>query len=180
MHQERNDGINDANAENQVNNEIVRQRVQPAQPAQATQQDTLRRSQRSNFGVPPARLINEIDFVQHFVANTEQRYVEPKTFAEAIASDQKQQWIEAMNDEMKSLKKNGTWTLCELPSDRKAIGCKWVYKLKTNADGSACRFKARLVAQGFSQKYGTDYDQVSAPVVRQTTFRILLSVAGRQ
>src|ERR1700712_2865298 len=81
---------------------------------------------------------------------------------------------------MQSMRQNGSWELADLPDDRKAIGCKWVYKIKTNVDGSIQRFKARLVAQGFSQKYGMDYDEVFAPVVRQTTIRTLLSVAARR
>lgn len=90
----------------------------------------------------------------------------------------KDKWIYAMKDEIKSLKENGTWELCELPADRKAIGCKWLFKIKTDENGNIDRYKARLVAQGFSQKFGTDYDQVFAPVVKQTTFRLLLSIAS--
>lgn len=60
------------------------------------------------------------------------------------------------------------------------IGCKWVFKIKTNIEGAVNKYKARLVAQGFSQKYGVDYDEVIAPVVRSSTFRTLLSIAGKQ
>lgn len=67
----------------------------------------------------------------------------------------------------------------ELPSDRKAIGCRWVFKRKIGADASNC-FKARLVAQGFAQKCGQDYDQLFAPVVRHTTLRILLAIAAKR
>lgn len=126
-----------------------------------------RRSTRKNKGVPPVRLKDYICAV-----------VEPKTLAQALSSDQKSKWIAAMDDEMKSLAKNETWNLCELPPERTAIGSKWVYKAKTDASGKICRYKARLVAQGFSQKYGIDYDQVFAPVVKQTTFRILMSMAS--
>lgn len=126
-----------------------------------------RRSKRSNKGVPPVRLADYVCAI-----------VEPKTLSQALSSDQKDKWVAAMDEEMKSLATNGTWDLCELPSGRTAIGSKWVYKAKTDALGEICRYKARLVAQGFSQKYGIDYDQVFAPVVKQTTFRILLSLAS--
>lgn len=126
-------------------------------------------SQRRNKGMPPRRLIDEINMV--YLVH------EPKGLSEALSSEHKAQWIHAMKDEMDSLRKNETWELCDLPKDRKAIGCKWIYKVKI--DGID-RYKARLVAQGFSQKYGMDYDQVFAPVARQTTFRALLSIASKE
>lgn len=106
--------------------------------------------------------------------------MEPKTLSEAVNGEFKSQWKQAIDDEMKSLKLNGTWELCELPMDRKAIGCKWTFKAKTDASGNVVRFKARLVAQGFLQKFGTDYDQVFAPVAKQTTFRTLLAIAAKE
>lgn len=72
-----------------------------------------------------------------------------------------------MDSKMDLLEKNCTWELCKLLADRKPVGCKWVFKLKTNADKSIAYYKARLVAQGFFEKYGTDYYQVFAPVVKQ-------------
>ena len=63
-----------------------------------------------------------------------------------------------MQEELKSISDNETWELMDLPEGRKAIGSKWVYKVKYNQDGSVARYKARLVAQGFDQKFGTDYD----------------------
>ena len=71
-----------------------------------------------------------------------------------------------METEMRSLKDNNVWELMELPAERKAVGSKWVYKVKTGADGSVEHYKARLVAQGFTQKYGTDYDETFCPVAR--------------
>lgn len=105
---------------------------------------------------------------------------EPKSLQQALSSAHKNQWLDAMQDELKSLKSNKTWEIVDLPPDRKAFGSKWVYKIKYSADGQINRYKARLVAQGFSQKYGIDYDEVFAPVVTQTTFRILLAVATKR
>ena len=85
-----------------------------------------------------------------------------------------------MNDEIESLKKNETWFLCELPEGRKPVGCKWLYKVKTDEKGNVERYKARLVAKGYSQKFGEDYDRVFAPVVKQITLRILQSIASKR
>ena len=70
--------------------------------------------------------------------------------------------------------------MTELPEGKTAIGCKWVYKAKTDEHGVVTRYKARLVAQGYSQKYGEDYDEVFAPVAKSTTLRALLTIAGRK
>lgn len=136
------------------------------------QTPTIRVSNRENKGKDPKRLIDEMWSIQELK--------EPKTYQQALESEEKVQWLAAMQDEMESLKKNQTWELVELPEDKSALGSKWVYKIKRSSDGDVSRFKARLVAQGFSQKYGIDYDEVFAPVVSHTTFRILLSIAGKK
>ena len=101
---------------------------------------------------------------------------EPQTYEQAIQSKQKDQWKEAMNEEYKSLTSKRTWTLSKLPPKRKAIKSKWVYKVKTNSDGTIERYKARLVAQGFSQRHGIDYDDTFSPVATMATIRILISL----
>ena len=78
---------------------------------------------------------------------------------------------------MKSFNDNEVWELIELPEGRKAVGSKWVYKVKIDANGSIERYKARLVAQGFLQKYGTDYDETFCPVVRLESFRTIVALA---
>lgn len=104
---------------------------------------------------------------------------EPSTYNEAIQCDESPHWIEAMIEEYRSLIKNDTWQLVPLPPNRKAITCKWLYKKKINST-SEPKFKARLVARGYSQKFGEDYDEVFAPVVRQSTLRTLLSKAANK
>ena len=130
-----------------------------------------RRSLRSNKGVPPKWLIEEA-----LIAKEEEK--EPRSIQEALNCEDNFEWKKAMADELKSHATNGIWDLVNLPAGRKPVGCKWVYKRKRNAAGNILKYKARLVAQGFSQKYGEDYDEVFAPVTKQTTLRNLLAIAS--
>ncbi len=111
-------------------------------------------------------------------ANLVQEKLEPRKFKEAIESSMNKEWRNAMDEEISSLMENKTWNLVKLPGGKKPIGCKWIYKTKCDEHGNVVRYKARLVAQGFSQKFGVDYDEVFAPVVRQITFRTVLAVAS--
>lgn len=104
----------------------------------------------------------------------------PDTYEEAISSPDATKWIQSMDEEYNSFMNTGTWTLVDKPMDKNIIGCKWVYKIKTDAQGHIMRYKVRLVAQGYAQEYMVDYEEVFAPVVRQTTFLTLLAVAGKQ
>lgn len=100
----------------------------------------------------------------------------PVTFQEAVKS---KKWREAMKREIESIEKNGTWKLCTLPKDVKAIGVKWVFKTKLNESGKVERYKARLVAKGYVQQYGVDYTEVFAPVARLDTIRLILAIAAQ-
>ena len=102
---------------------------------------------------------------------------EPQTVEEAMGSAEKEWWKAAMQKEMESIYSNDVWDLVELPNNRRPVGCKWVFKRKTKANGSIERYKARLVARGFSQKQGLDYDETFSPVIRFESFRSLVAVA---
>ena len=133
-------------------------------------ENSLRRSSRTTKGKRPDKLTLQ--------AISTNEVLEPKTYNEAIKSSQKVQWIEAMKEEIKMLKKTGTWNLVIPPENVNIVSCKWTYKIKRDENDNIKQYKARLVARGFSQKYGSDYNEVFAPVVRQSTFRTMLSVAG--
>ena len=102
---------------------------------------------------------------------------EPKTFDEAMKSIARAESKEAMNNEIVSHKKNETWKLEEPPIGRKAIDCRWVYKIKYKADGSVERYKACLVAKGYSQQEGIDYEETFSLVARYTTIRSIIAIA---
>ena len=127
-------------------------------------------------------LIKQPAILEDYVLNAEEFIndeVEPHSFSEAIRGDSREHWIRAMQNEITSLKKNQTWNLEKLLRGRKAIPCKWIFKIKRNPDGSISKYKARLVAKGFNQKEGIDFSETFSPVSRLSTVRSVLSVAAR-
>ena len=99
----------------------------------------------------------------------------PTTIEEATTCPDKSEWTAAMKTEMKSLFDNKVWDLVELPEERKAVGSKWVYKKKSGANGKVERYKAKLIAQGFSQKYGADYDKIFFQIRVTLCFNSIIS-----
>lgn len=113
-----------------------------------------------------------------FVAIARECMGEPSNAKEAKERPDWERWRNAMQDELEAHERNATWELTKLPKDRKVIGSKWVFKIKYNADGTLDRYKARLVAQGFSQVEGVDFHETFAPVVRYATIRLILALAN--
>ncbi|KAK3024584.1 hypothetical protein RJ639_044326 [Escallonia herrerae] len=99
----------------------------------------------------------------------------PRNIQEALADPK---WRIAVQEEMGALKRNDTWEVVELPARKKTTGCKWVFTVKFNANGSVNRHKARLVVKGFTQTYGVDYQETFAPVAKLNTVGVILSLAS--
>lgn len=103
---------------------------------------------------------------------------EPKTLSQAQNGPDWSQWKCAMDEELQSLQENHVWDVVSRPKDRRIVGGKWVFKVKGNEHGELDRFKARYVAQGFSQVQGLDYDEIFAPVAKYDSLRLLLAISA--
>ncbi|CDO76235.1 hypothetical protein BN946_scf184644.g9 [Trametes cinnabarina] len=104
--------------------------------------------------------------------------VEP-SYAEAKKRPDWPKWQEAIKAELDSLVANGTWRIVPRPSSGNVVDSKWVLRVKKNAAGEIDKYKARLVARGFTQVYGVDYYDTFAPVAKLSSIRLLLAIAAR-
>ncbi|KAJ4716959.1 Retrovirus-related Pol polyprotein from transposon TNT 1-94 [Melia azedarach] len=114
--------------------------------------------------VPPTQPTDEVEDGQHST--------------EAVESEQRKEWIDAMQGEMKSLHENHTFELVKLPKDKRALKNNWVYRIKQEEYTSQPRYKARLVVKGFSQRKGVDFDEIFSPVVKMSSIRVVLGIAA--
>ncbi|KAJ0581064.1 putative RNA-directed DNA polymerase [Helianthus annuus] len=135
--------------------------TQPARPRPANLRPNPKRTDHYN---PSA----------YFTTTFPGQPTEPTSFTVANKSPE---WRHAMAEEFHALHKNGTWSLVPYVKNTNLVDCKWVYRLKTDAQGKLTRYKARLVAKGFHQQPGIDYHETFSPVVKATTIRVVLSLA---
>ena len=103
---------------------------------------------------------------------------DPTTYRMATTGMNKKEWTEAVLNELQGHTAKGTWRLARLPQGRRMVGCRWVFVTKRDADGKPIKRKARLVAQGFSQQEGIDFDKTFSPVGRSITLRAMLAIGA--
>ncbi|GMF41384.1 unnamed protein product [Phytophthora lilii] len=123
----------------------------------------------------------EDGYGSHFCFSAEENDGErAATFDEVMKSKYKTEWLRAMESEMKSLEDHKTWTLVDMPPGKRAVGCKWVFRIKRDPSGEIVKFKARLVAKGFMQRPGIDYTETFAPVARKESINTVLAIAAAE
>ncbi|GKC50792.1 putative ribonuclease H-like domain-containing protein [Tanacetum coccineum] len=138
-------------------------------------------------GVQTRRMINEQGFISAVYEGKTHEDLHTCLFACFLSQEEPKKviqalkdpsWIEAMQEELLQFKLQQVWTLVDLPYGKRAIGTKWVYRNKKDERGIVIRNKARLVAQGYTQEEGIDYDEVFAPVARIEAIRLFLAYAS--
>jgi hypothetical protein len=134
-------------------------------------QENIRRSQR----VRKSPILDDYE-----IYTSEEIHMEGDhtSYEEAMRNPHSSKWCEAMEDEMRSMSANQVWKLEKISKGAKTVGCKWVYKIKRDSKGNINRFKVRLVAKGFTQREGIDYNETFSPVSFKNSFRIIMALVA--
>ena len=156
--------------------EAIEEENNDSQPESSEETEELQVRRSSRTSKKPAYLDDYI-----YLAGEEGEHLllllneEPWDFKTAM---EERVWREACKDEINTILKNKTWDLVDLPPGEKAIGLKWIFKIKRNADGSINKYKSRLVAKGYIQRHGIDFEEVFARVAHMETVRFLIALAA--
>ncbi|RVW75445.1 Retrovirus-related Pol polyprotein from transposon TNT 1-94 [Vitis vinifera] len=155
---------------------IANEDIAPEEQTQQPQENMpLRRSTRERRN---AISDDYIVYLQEREVESGMMEDDPINFQQAMKSSNSQKWIEAMNEEYKSMQDNKVWELVPLPVGTKPIGCKWIFKTKRESNGNVERYKAHLVAKGFTQKEGIDFKETFSPVSTKDSFRIIMALVA--
>jgi hypothetical protein len=130
-----------------------------------------RRSQR-------ARKSAITDDYEVYVIDEIQMEGDPTSFEEAMRSAHSSKWLDAMEDEMRSMSVNKVWDLEEILKGTKTVGCKWVYKTKCDSNGNIERFKAQLMTKNFTKREGINYTETFSPVSYKDSLRIIMALVA--
>ncbi|GJT67523.1 retrotransposon protein, putative, ty1-copia subclass, partial [Tanacetum coccineum] len=140
----------------------------------------LVRDREPRIRTKPLRFRDESNMAAYaFVAAEEEDTHELLTYQESVACEDSSKWKDAMKEEMDFLRKNKTWELVDHLVGQKLVSCKWLFKIKEGIEGvQKPRYKTRLVAHGFTQKAGIDYNEVFSHVVRHTSIQVILALTA--
>ena len=122
----------------------------------------------------------EGDYDAFYCFSAEEDGEQASSYEEVLKSNYKNQWLEAMKSEMKSLEEHNTWKLVSMPPGKRAVGCKWVFRIKRDPRGEIIKFKVRLVAKGFTRQPGIDYNETFALVARKESINTVLAIAAAE
>ena len=165
-----NNNIDDENHQNHVEDMNVDNIVREAESR--PQRDRIA---PDRLGAITGNWLEYVDHASIVVSDND----EPKHVGEAFSGRNAKQWKDATAAEFQSLLNNRTWDLVDLPEGKNVTGCKWVFKLKRDENGEITCYTARLVAQGFTQEAGVDYDEIFAPVAKYDSIRSVLVIANQ-
>nr|GEZ33884.1 hypothetical protein [Tanacetum cinerariifolium] len=133
---------------------------------------SIRRSERTHRA--PNHLCLNVKVEEHSLGDLN----EPASYKAAMLDLESNKWIDARNAEIQSMIDNMVWVLVDLPPGCKTVRSKWIFKKKTNMDGIVHTYKACLVAKGYTQLYGVDYEEMFSPITNIRAIRILISIAA--
>ena len=151
--------------------------IQDVGDTETSLDDYLLARDRVRRQTKPSAIFESGDFIAYALTSaTDLEVNEPQSYAEAKRSKDWKKWNASMGEEKDLLDKNGTWDIVERPQTQRIIGCKWIYKYKEGIPGvEDPRYKSRLVAKGYTQVEGIDFNEIFAPVVKHVSIRIIIS-----
>ena len=170
---------------NEVDKSVIETEIQlhtnsPSQDKQFNENEfpALRRSDRIKNCLPIS--YNEENVSDDYILCAQSFvYETPTSFHQIKYRDDRIKWENAIKDEIDSLLTNNTWTLVTKPENRNIVDCKWIFTIKNDEFGNPVKYKARVVARGFSQEYLIDYNETFAPVARISSFRFIMAYANQ-
>ena len=159
---------------NQMPQEEGEIQQEPEAPKQQINTYNLARDRQRRVIRPPQRFGHANLNCYALNIAEEVEYEEPKSYKKACKSKDKALWLQAMNEELHSLSKNKTWTLVDRSKNQQVVGCRWLFKRKEGITGSEkLRYKAKLVAKGYSQIHGVDFNEIYSLVLKHCSIRII-------